>query len=354
MISYITLENTPIHKFDILYRAIVKNFQIPESIPLVPWMPCNKGRGIGALLSAFFSKWYLEAHGSLAKDGLNKMAVIQAVNEKTKQILARIGVHELIAKAVQAFVSASLSQKHEQIQEICAWMEGQPVTFKQYGLTRRIDGNLARDFLRSLALISTSSAIRGTLLLLDEAERVMDQTPSVRKKSYGVIRDLLDNADNQGGMPSSMIYIAATPEMFTNPVGFAEYDALRSRLAPAQRFTIPSFMDWRAVIVDLVKTPLPHDHLVQLALKVRSIHSVARQWDPSPRFTNDIIQSLINRIESNGSSQVSKPRMLSSLSATLLEVAEQNPSHSVDSLIDATFNAVCDALIARPAIEKWS
>ena len=201
--------------------------------------------------------------------------------------------------------------------------------------------------------LAKHSGIKGSLLLLDEAERVMDQSTSIRKKSYGVIRDLLDNADNQGGMPSSMIYIAATPEMFSAETGFAEYDALRSRLANTQRFTIPNLMDWRAVIVDLVKTPLPHNHLVQLAHKVRDIHGTARQWDPHPSFTDEVIQSLIAKIESGASSQVSRPRMLSSLAATLLEIAEQNPGHPLQGVLDTTFDQVLQVLTTRHEAEKW-
>lgn len=353
MVSYVTLENTPIHKFDVLYGEIVKNVQIPGSVPLVSWLPESSRRGSAALLSAFFSKWYSEASGSLSKDGLKRMGVIQGVKDRTDRILARLGVHELVAKAVQAFVASALSDKIDQLKSITAWAEGQPVIPRELGITRRIDGNLARDFLRSFALLARNSGIKGSLILLDEAERIMDQSHSVRKKSYGVIRDFLDNADEQGGMPSSMIYIAATPEMFSSQKGFAEYDALRSRLANTQRFSIPKLMDWRAVIVDLVKTPLPHDHLIQLAVKVRDIHSIARQWDPRPHFSEEIIQKLVSKIESSASAPVSKPRMLSSLVATLLEIAEQNPGRGIHEVVDGTFEQVLRILISRPEANRW-
>jgi hypothetical protein len=353
MVSYVTLENTPIHKFDVLYAEAVKNFQLPESIPMVPWLPAHDRRGVGALFAAFFTKWYVELHGSLTKDGLNSMAVIQGVKERTDRILARSGLHDLMVKAIQGFVASALSQKLDQLQTIRSWAEGQPGTCRELGLTRRIDANLARDFLRALALLAKNSGIKGSLLLVDEAERVMDQSRSVRKKSYGVIRDLLDNADNQGGMPASMIYIAATPEMFSSENGFAEYEALRSRLANARRFTIANHMDWRAVIIDLVKTPLPHDHLVQLAHKVRDVHAIARQWDPRPHVTDEMIQSLIVKIESGASSQVSRPRMLSSLIATLLEIAEQNPGEPLENVIDTTFDQVLQVLATREVAGRW-
>ena len=353
MVSYVTLENTPIHKFDRLYAEVVKNFQIPGTIALVPWLPDGGKRGAIALLSAFFSKCYVELNGSVNQDGLNKMAVLRGVKERTHKILAQIGVHELVANAVRSFINSALALKRDELQAIAGWAEGQPVLFKEFGLTKRINGNLAHDFLRSLASIAKQSGIKGSLLLLDEAERVMDQSRLVRRKSYGVIRDLLDNADGQGGMPSSMIYLAATPEMFSSETGFAEYDALRSRLASTQHFDIPDLIDWRAVIVDLVKTPLPHDHLVQLAHKVRDVHAVARHWDASAHLTDDIIGRLVDKIESGVSSQVSRPRMLSSVAATLLEIAEQNPDQPLSNVVDSTFDKVLQVLAIRPQTEKW-
>ncbi len=43
----------------------------------------------------------------------------------------------------------------------------------------------------------------------------MEQTRSVRNKSYGVIRDLLDNADNQGGMQASITYVDGALRCFS-------------------------------------------------------------------------------------------------------------------------------------------
>ena len=352
IVSYVTLENTPIHKFDALYAESVKNFYVPDSIPIVPWIPDGDRRGAAAILAAFFSKWYLEQNGSEAKSGLRDMAVLQAVKARTEKLIAKLGLHELMAKAVQGYVHAALTPKLQEMNNIAAWLEGQPVAFREHGLNRRIGPNLARDFLRSLAAIAKSSGIRGSLILLDEAERVMDQTPGVRKKSYGVIRDLLDNADNQGGMPASMIYIAATPDMFASEIGFAEYDALRSRLANSQRFAIPNLMDWRGVIVDLVKTPLPHDHLIQLAQKVRNIHGLARNWDPNPYLSDAVLQDVVTKIDT-GAFQISKPRMLASLVATLLEIAEQNRSQNLATVLDSTFEHVLQIMSTKPKTERW-
>jgi hypothetical protein len=190
------------------------------------------------------------------------------------------------------------------------------------------------------------------LILLDEAERIMDQTTAVRKKSYGVIRDLLDNADDSGGMQSSVIYVAATPDMFKSEKGFPQYDPLRSRLSNIQRFAIPGFIDWRGTIVDLTRTPLTHDSLIQVASRVRDIHSIARNWHPNTRINDDLMQKLVAEIE-EGIFQATKPRMVSSAMATLLEIAEQNPGLDMTQSVSLSLKQVQSALTSKSKHEMW-
>jgi len=75
------------------------------------------------------------------------------------------------------------------------------------------------------------------------------------------------------------MYVAGTPEMFSDEKGFAENDALRSRLEISGRFAISKYTDYRSVIVDLTKTPLSHELMVRLAGRIRSVHAITRNWE---------------------------------------------------------------------------
>jgi hypothetical protein len=86
-------------------------------------------------------------------------------------------------------------------------------------------------------------------------------------------------------MQSSIMYVAGTPEMFSDEKGFAENDALRSHLEIAGCFAMSKYTDYRSVIVDLTKTPLTHELMVQLAGRIRGIHAIARNWSPEKHFT---------------------------------------------------------------------
>src|SRR5260370_36251274 len=149
----------------------------------------------------------------------------------------------------------------------------------------------------------------------DEAERIMEQSRSDRNTSYGVIRDFLANADDQAGMQSSIIYVAATPDTFNSEKGFPEYDALRSRLASSTRFSVPNMVDWRGVVVDLTKTPMQHNLLVSLAERVIDLHACARDWEPRSQFTPDFIAQIV-RVVASAAFACSKPRPLPSWART--------------------------------------
>jgi hypothetical protein len=249
-------------------------------------------------------------------------------------------------------VKAAMGQDAVGMREIPAWLEGQDVDVSRYGIKKKLNQDVSRDVLRGVSSLARGSGISGVLVLLDEAERILGNTRTIRKKSYGVIRDLLDNADDQGGMPSSMFYIAATPDMFSKPEGFAEYDALRSRLASSQKFSVGNLVDWRGVIVDLTKTPLKHESLVKVAHKIRDVHALAQGWDPSTRVPDSLLESIVGRIEA-GVFQVSKMRMLASSVATLIDAAEQNPDVDLLPLLDDIFKQVATSLSAAPPQEKW-
>lgn len=352
IVTYVTAENTPLSKFDRVYSEMVQNMVLPPAIPVFPWLSGATPKGGAGLLGALFSTAYTQVCGAPDDSGLKNSRAIERLRQRSDQFLALPGLDEMVGKAVRGHFEAVLRKDAQRTREIATWLEGHDIRIREIGLSRRIDQVFARDAMRGISLIAKASGAAGILILLDEAERIMEQSRSVRNRSYGVIRDLLDNADNQGGMRSSVIYIAATPDTFQSEKGFAEYDALRSRLANAQRLSIKGFIDWRSVIVDLTKTPLPHTALMDLANRVREIHSVARGKNPQETLADPALQEIVSRIEKQVF-QVSKPRMLASYMATILEIADQNPGSDILQVLDETLRQVQDVVAARPKSKDW-
>ncbi len=351
-VSYVTAERTKLHKFEIVYAEIVQAITLPPDVHLVAWLTEPNPRGALALLTAFFSKIYLEVYGASDERGITRISIRHEVKLRVATFCSSNGFHDFVSHAHMNFTKAALAQEAQGMHDMVSWLQGNDVKFKDQGISRRIDQRIARDVLRCLTQIAQYSGIRGTLVLLDEAELIMAQSKSVRVKSYSVLRDLLDNADPQAGMRASIIYIAATPEMFTAKEGFAEYEALRSRLLPALNFTTKQFIDYRDVVIDLTRTPLQLDLLVELAKKVRDIHSVARQWDAAKRIGDPILHDIIKKID-KGASLVSKPRMVASVIAKLLDSAEQNPSQDPALSIETTISESAQTLLKHSEPGKW-
>lgn len=352
-VSYVTAVKTELHKFDAVYSQVIKAILLPPDIVILPWLTHPNPRGAMALLAALFSKIYSEVYGGTDEGGINKRSVLHEVQQRVAKFSASSGFHDLVSTALMNFTKAALAQEAEGMAHMISWFQGDDVKFRDKGISKRIDKHLATDALRCLTQISQHIGVRGTLVLLDEAELIMAQTKVVRAKCYSVIRDLLDNADPHAGMRASIIYVAATPEMFISKEGFAEYEALRSRLLPALTFTSKNFIDYRDVVVDLSRTQLKATDLLELAKKVRSVHSIARDWDASSRVPNDLLGNIVSRID-NGSFPVSRPRMVASVVAKVLEAAEQNPDEAPISALDNTLSETAQSLATRPEPEKWS
>ncbi len=249
-------------------------------------------------------------------------------------------------------MEAVIRSDTEQAHGISAWLEGENVTLPNVGLVRRIDSKLSRDAMRGISVLIRTAGAGGVLILLDEAERIMEQTRSVRNKSYGVIRDLLDNADFQGGMQSSVTYVAGTPDLFHSAKGFPEYDALRSRLASSANAASPNLVDWRGVIVDLTKIPMGHDMLIKMAGRVIDLHAAAREWEPRQYLTQNVVSQIVENIEA-GASAVTKPRLLAACVANLLEIVEQNRTADINEVLNATLTSVQALLLKTVRVEEW-
>jgi hypothetical protein len=351
-VGYVSAENTPFSRYDLIYARLAKNLVLPDAIPLVSWTP-TYSRGIGRLLAAFFAQHYLKAYRKPDTGGLYVPGIYNEVQEKAENTLRRLAVHDSLIKAVRAYTIGALNEDTTVMQNIVSWLEGEPADVSAHGIRRKIDESVARDFLRGLSLLAQGAGIKGVLVLLDEAERILKNVRPIRQKSYGVIRDLLDNTDDQGGMPTSMFYIAATPDMFTKSEGFAEYEGLRSRLAASQRFSLPNFVDWRGVVLDLTRTPLSREDMLQLARKIREVHIVAEAWDAAAAVSDSLLEAIVEGIES-GIFQVSKLRMLASSTATVIDIAQQNPGTDVASLLSEVFVDVAQTLSATAQLAtKW-
>jgi len=352
VVSYVTAEKTPLNRFDTVYSEIVKNMTLPPNVEALDWVMSREVRGPRALLGATFSKICCEAYPPGDMSALRKPSVVEFLKAKSAELAFGEDMEESVGKAIRGYVDAVIVQNMPMIQAISSWLQGGQVKIPELGINRPISRVMSRDAMRGISVLTRRAGISGILVLFDEAERIMKQTKIVRTSSYGIIRDLLDNADQQGGMQSSIMYVAGTPEMFSEEKGFAENDALRSRLEIAGRFAMSKYTDYRSVIVDLTKTPLSHDLMVRLAGRIRGVHAIARNWDPEKHLTAEAMEETVRQVE-QGIFQVSKPRMLAASIATLLDTVEQNREADTLDLIGQVLKQVHGVLPKELGPRSW-
>lgn len=352
IVSYVTAEKTHLNKFDTVYSEIARNITLPPDMEPLSWVTSRETRGARALLAAVFSTVCREAYPPADRSALNKPHVIDFLRAKSDELAFGETMDASVGKATRGYFDAVIRGDASSVQNVCSWLQGGQVAIPDLGIHRPISPATSRDAMRSLSTLARRTGVGGTLILFDEAERIMSQPKRTRIASYGIIRDLLDNADQQGGMQSSMMYIAATPEMFSAKEGFAENDALRSRLEVSGRFISAEYTDYRSVIVDLTTAPLSHELMVKLAERIRRVHAIARVWKPEEIFKTDTIEGVVRRVQ-DGVFQVSRPRMLAAAVATILDTVQQNPHADFPQVIDSVLGEVHTSLPKEPITVVW-
>ncbi len=304
VVSYASAEDTRLDKIEEVYQRIVKNLRT-----------ANSRGGINYLLNTW--KKHVE-HPEKESDRL------RAVEEL--DINFRI--------AVESYLFEDDPTRQD---EIIQWLMGEPLKLPEYSIKRTLRAANSRDMLRSLSIFIRLIGYPGLLILLDELDRIQNQRDRVRQNCYQVLRELIDNADGQGGMRGTLVYCAAPSEMFTSDRGFREYDALNSRLEPALQasdlVTKIGGVDYRGTIINLEDTPLSPEDYFNMATKVRDIHAIALEWDAHAALPDDLLKEIVDSIIQS-QRNISTPRLVTTTVAVIAELAEQGQRIDVESSIN--------------------
>ena len=156
-----------------------------------------------------------------------------------------------------------------------------------------------KESLRSLSALLRGMGYGGTLIIIDELERIMEESKIRRRKSYTILRELIDNVDGENGMKTSCLYAAAPPGQFESAQGFIEVEALASRIQGP--IVVNGNVDYTAAIVDLDSAPLTGEEQIHLAKNLRWLHGIARDWDAKKHIPDAALTSLVNEIGSTKS-----------------------------------------------------
>ena len=90
--------------------------------------------------------------------------------------------------------------------------------------------------------------------------------------------------------------------------------------------------DYRANMVNLAEAPLSDDELLELAKRLRTVHSIANAWHAEQIVSDDFLYQLIQAAKQRGA-EVSLPRLIVQTTISLLEAKQQNPEQDLKDLL---------------------
>jgi hypothetical protein len=214
--------DTPLHRFETIYRRAIESLQTRE------WTT-------GAFRS-LIDRWFfdLEEEATPGLDADDEETITAAVGDLLERRLAGISATQpLFASALRAIHRARVAADHSVAEGLLAWLMGQPNVGAAVKRAAGIKGDLDHDgafgFFRGLLAVLHQTGRCGMLLILDEVETIQRVRADSREKSLNALRQLIDDLDARA-YPGLYVVITGTPQFFDGPQGIKRSPPLEQRL----------------------------------------------------------------------------------------------------------------------------
>jgi len=317
--SFVVLtRDVPIHKFEVVYQEIVTqlrgNFE---------------GIGIRYLIDDWAKKQKLNLESN--EDVKNKEELIEILAEELRSLPG------MDLNFANALIALFVVQYGPQVEEKASgdtdlsfdilhqWFEGYKVAkkdLKAFHIFESINKANSKSFLRSLIAFLRHTGHKGLVLFFDELETVLSHATSVRNAAYENIRLLIDNTEYSEFLH---IFFSIIPDVLLAEKGFKSYDALWSRVRTVGD---SDALNYRSSQIDLHRTPLSTQELVDLGMCLRRIHEQSYRWNAKEIFKDEMISQVCRTQQEMG--VLSEVRLFIKLMIYYLDMAEQGGS--LDSL----------------------
>lgn len=296
--SFIVLtRDIPIHKFELIYQEIVLQLRGLFS-----------GVGIRSLVQQWVEKQ--------KTTNVDRSMLFQSLSQLPKLNINFINALKgLLQDPDENEPPEMIASSHEFLYQ---WLEGKKVPKKnlsKFHIFEVLSKSTAKTFLHSLISFLKFTGHQGLVLLLDELETVLAQGSSIRNAAYENIRLLMDNAENSEYLH---LFFSLIPDVLLSEKGFKSYDALWSRVRSVGD---SESLNYRGTIIDLHKTPLKQQELVDLGICLRKIHEISYRWEAQEAVPDNLIADMCKKQEEMGI--LSEVRLFIKQIIRFLDMAEQ-------------------------------
>jgi hypothetical protein len=314
--SFVILtRDVPIHKFEVVYQEIVSQL---------------RGNFEGVGIRAAIKHWIKEQKIDEQDLGALSTSLCEIPGLGLDFANALIGLLQ-----VTPIPSADEKNENEDPKEILyQWFEGKKVAkknLKRFHVFELLNKKNSKQFLQSLIIFLKMTNHKGLILFLDELETVLVQGASIRNAAYENVRLLMDNTEHAQYL---QLFFSLIPDVLLSEKGFKSYDALWSRVRTVGD---SDELNYRSTLIDLHKTPLRRQELVDLGVSLRKIHEISYRWSAEHSVPNDLIARMCEKQEEMGS--LSEVRLFIKQMIRCLDLTEQgNPmgeSHLLENLLES-------------------
>ena len=310
-VSFVVLtREVPIHKFEAVYQAIVKQLR-----------GRFEGLGIQSLLNE-----YVDAAGKdlLREDGSLELEKLTALSNEIRSLPGMDinfanGVIALLNNRLRPLEESETQEERDQEREILyLWFEGGKVAkkdIKPFHIFETVNKKNSKSFLYALISFLRFTDYQGLILLMDELETVISQGKSIRNAAYENVRLLIDNTEQAGFLH---IFFSIIPDILESEKGFKSYDALWSRVRSIGE---SKRLNYRGVLIDLHRTPLRTRELTELGKTLRTIHGISYRWNAQERITEQLLTDICKNQKKMG--VLSEVRLFVKQVIRILDMGEQ-------------------------------
>lgn len=308
--SFVVLtRDVPIHKFEVVYQEIVSQL---------------RGNFEGVGIRAAINHWIKEQKIDEQDLGALSTSLREIPGMGLDFANALIGLLQ-----VHSSPSSEEENKNEDPEVLYQWFEGKKVAkkdLKRFHVFELLNKTNSKQFLQSLIVFLKMAHHNGLILFLDELETVLAQGASIRNAAYENIRLLMDNTEHAQYL---QLFFSLIPDVLLSEKGFKSYDALWSRVRTVGD---SDDLNYRSTLVDLHKTPLRLQEMVDLGLSLRKIHEISYRWSAEYSVPNNLIASMCEKQEEMG--VLSEVRLFIKQMIRCLDLTEQGNAMGESNLLE--------------------
>lgn len=256
---------------------------------------------------------------------------LDASNEINNVISKLNDYNSSYARAFLYYIKARIHNDNELAFAASSWIKGEknvPFNIKsKFEIKGDIDKSNSINNLKAFFKLIKLIGYSGIVILIDEADGLLNLRSDIREASYENIRYIIDNVGS-GSFGNSMFVFSFTENLLENPLrGIKTYIPLYQRLGNAIDKGSSSLADKRQVILRLKN--IDDKDMDELSDKIVSLHKTAYNW--IPKISNNSIKcwALVSLKKENKKISPVNIREYIIKIIEILDIMEQNPSNAI-------------------------